>query len=132
MNSLRIALAILTILAWITCAAQAQSSRWDELSNLPFPNAYPTREAADTLLDELAFQRAVQTYLWSLPAMNIYAMREGQKEAFGADSNVLAIWKDRIDYNTRVTTANPDVIYAFAWLDLKKEGPTVLEMPPKL
>lgn len=46
--------------------------------------------------------------------MNMYAMREGQKETFGADSNVFAIWKDRIDYHTPVTTANPDVIYSFA------------------
>lgn len=112
--------------------AQAQSSRWDDLANLPFPNNYPTSEAAEILHEELAFQRAVQTYLWSLPAMNMYAMRDGQKNTFGAESNVLAIWKDRIDHNTLVTTANPDVIYAFAWLDLKEDGPTVLDMPPKL
>ena len=40
--------------------------------------------------------------------------------------------KDRIDYNTRYATANPDVVYTFAWLDLKKEGPMVLDMQPKL
>ena len=74
----------------------------------------------------------MQTYLWSLPAMNVYAMREGQKKTFGVESNVLAIRKDRIDYNTLVTTANPDVIYAFAWLDLKKEGQTVQHMPQEL
>ena len=112
--------------------AQGPAARWDQLANLPFPGAYPTSEAAATLKDELAFQRAVQTYLWALPAMNLYSMREGQKEAFGAESNVLAIWKDRIDYHTQVSTANPDVIYAFAWLDLEEEGPTVLEMPPQL
>ena len=131
-KNFRILPAVLAILPLVSGAAQGQSSRWDELASLPFPNAYPTEEAANTLKDELAFQRAVQSYLWALPAMNIYAMREGQKEAFGADSNVLAIWKNRIDFQTRVTTANPDVIYAFGWLDLKKDGPTVLDMPPKL
>ena len=113
-------------------ATTGTSSRYDELAELPFPNGYPTADAADALLDELVFQRAVQTYLWSLPAMSVYAMREGQRTTFGDASNVLAIWKDRIDHNTRVTTANPDVIYAFAWLDLKAEGPTVLDMPPGL
>ena len=34
--------------------------------------------------------------------MNIYAVREGQRKTFGADPDVLAIWRDRIDYNTRV------------------------------
>ncbi len=42
------------------------------------------------------------------------------------------IAKDRIDHNFTYTTGNPDVIYAFAWLDLKKEGPMVLDMPPRL
>ncbi|MEH6822631.1 MAG: DUF1254 domain-containing protein [Motiliproteus sp.] len=113
-------------------AAHAQPSHYQQLAELPFPGAYPTKESAKTLQQELAFQRAVQTYLWSLPAMNLYSMREGQKKTFGADSNVLAIWKDRIDFNTRVSTANPDVIYAFAWLDLDKQGPMVLDMPPRL
>ena len=111
---------------------QAQSTHYDELAKLPFPGAYPTEESAKILKDELAFQRAVQTYLWSLPAMNMYAMREGQRKAFDDDSNTLMIAKDRIDYRLEYTTGNPDVIYAFAWLDLKKEGPTVMDMPPKL
>ena len=123
-------LAVLTLFLLSGCTGQ--DSHYDRLAQLPFPNNYPSEDAANTLHDELAFQRAVQTYLWSLPAMNVYAMREGQKNTFGAESNVLAIWKDRIDYNTLVSTANPDVIYAFAWLDLKKEGPTVLDMPPQL
>ena len=111
---------------------QAQSTHYDELAKLPFPGAYPTEGSAKILKDELAFQRAVQTYLWALPAMNMYAMREGQRKAFDDESNTLMIAKDRIDYRLEYTTGNPDVIYAFAWLDLKKDGPMVLEMPPKL
>ncbi len=109
---------------------KTKSTRWDELAKLPFPGGYPSKEAAETLKDELAFQRAVQTYLWALPAMNIYGMREGQRTTFGDDSNILIIMKDRIDFNTLYSTGNPDVIYGFAWLDLKKEGPMVLDMPP--
>ena len=127
----KIILAVVAI-AMLSTQGLAQSTHYDALADLPFPNNYPSKEAADTLLDELAFQRAVQTYLWALPAMNMYAMREGQREAFGDASNILMIAKDRIDYNLEFTTGNPDVIYAFAWLDLKKEGPTVLDMPPKL
>ena len=108
------------------------SEHWDQLADLPFQGGLPTDESADVLHDELAFQRAVQTYLWSLPAMNMYAMREGQRNSFGDASNVLMISKDRIDHNLRYTTGNPDVIYAFAWLDLDEEGPTVLDMPPGL
>jgi hypothetical protein len=42
-----------------------------------------------------------------------------------------------LDFVARVTDpANPDfvseAVYAFAWLDWKKEGPTVLDITPKL
>ena len=110
----------------------AQLTHYDVLATLPFPGAYPTNETAETLKDELAFQRGVQTYLWSLPAISMYSMREGQRKAFGDDSNIMMIAKDRINYQLEYTTGNPDVIYAFAWLDLEKECPTVLDMPPKL
>ena len=98
-----VAFAALTI-CLIPTSSLAQSSRWDELANLPFPGGVPTQESADALHAELAFQRAVQAYLWSLPAMNVYAMREGQRKAFDDDSNTLMISKDRIDYRLEYTT----------------------------
>ena len=106
--------------------AFAQSSRWDELSKLPFKESYPTPEASARLYDELQFQRAVQVYLWALPAMNMVAMRDGQAATFGGGNNVLAIWKDRPNAKTIITTANPDVIYGLAFVDLK-DGPVVFE-----
>ncbi|MBT3289534.1 MAG: DUF1254 domain-containing protein, partial [Victivallales bacterium] len=120
------------VLAVTGCQTQRGSSHYQELADVPFPGNQPAQESADALHDELVFQRAVQSYLWALPAMNMYAMREGQRKAFDDDSNTLIIAKDRIDYNLEYTTGNPDVIYAFAWLDLKKDGPMVLDMPPKL
>jgi hypothetical protein len=111
--------------------AVAQSTRWDELSKLPFKESYPTPEASARLYDELQFQRAVQVYLWALPAMNAVAMRDGQATTFGGGNNVLAIWKDRPNAKTIVLTANPDVIYGLAFVDLK-DGPLVFEAPPEM
>jgi hypothetical protein len=102
------------------------------LAKLPFPGGYPAEETTAILKDELAYQRAVQAYLWALPAINMYSMREGQRKAFDDDPNTLMIAKDRIDYKFEYTTGNPDVIYAIAWMDLKKDGPIVMDMPPKL
>lgn len=50
-------------------------NHWDDLLNLTFDGGYPTPEAVERLFDELDFQRAVQVYLWALPAMNVDAMR---------------------------------------------------------
>src|SRR5258708_1537749 len=112
-------------------AQPSQSTHWDELSKLAFKESYPTPEASARLYDELLFQRAVQVYLWALPAMNMVAMRDGQAAAFGAGNNVLAIWKDRPNAKTLITTANPDVIYGLGFVDLK-DGPVVFEAAPEM
>ena len=78
------------------------------------------------------FQRAVQTYLWALPALNMYGMKEGSEKTFGKGYNVLPIFKKRLNAKTLITTPNSDVIYALGYLDLKEDGPMVIEVPPGL
>src|ERR1044072_5902026 len=112
--------------------AFAQTSRFDELANLPFKENRPTKETAQALRDELLFQRATQTYLWAMPLINTLGMQVGSEKAFGAGYNVLPIWKKRLDAKTLVTTPNSDVIYAMSYVDLGKDGPIVFEAPPML
>src|SRR5271165_5714760 len=80
--------------------AQAQSSHYDELANLPYQAGYVAKENTQTLLDELFFERAAQTYLWALPALNMYGMKEGSEKVFGKGYNVLPIWKRRLNAKT--------------------------------
>jgi hypothetical protein len=101
-------------------------------ANLPFAQGRPTAETAQTLRDELLFQRATQTYLWALPLINTLGMQVGSEKAFGAGYNVLPIWKHRLDAKTLVTTPNSDVLYAMSYVDLGKDGPLVMEAPPGL
>ena len=62
----------------------------------------------------------------------MYAMKEGSEAKFGKGYNVLPIWKKRLNAKTLVTTPNSDVIYAMGYLDLKQDGPIVIEAPPGL
>jgi hypothetical protein len=110
----------------------AQSQHYEELAGLPFPGGYPSPKAVQQLQDEWLFQRAVQVYLWALPALNMYGMKEGSEKRFGSGYNVLPIFKKRLDANTLITTPNSDVIYALGYLDLAKDGPLVIEVPPGL
>ncbi|WP_327139150.1 DUF1254 domain-containing protein [Nocardia sp. NBC_01327] len=102
---------------------------YDELAEAGFDGGFPTAETVRLLRDELVFQRAVQSYLWSLPAINIWAMKEGSEATFGSGYHVLPIWQDRIDAKTLVTTPNFDVVYAMGYLDLGLHGPLVVEAP---
>jgi hypothetical protein len=112
--------------------ATAQMARFDELANLPFAENRPTAATAQTLRDELLFQRATQTYLWALPLINTLGMKFGSEKVFGAGYNILPIWKQRLDAKTLVTTPNSDVIYAMSYVDIGRDGPLVFEAPPQL
>ncbi|HXY14774.1 MAG TPA: DUF1254 domain-containing protein [Terriglobales bacterium] len=131
MKNLRFACVGIVVLTGIS-AAFAQTSRYDELANLPFSENRPTDQTAQTLRDELFFQRATQTYLWAMPLLNTLGMKLGSEKVFGAGYNVLPIWKKRLDAKTLVTTPNSDVIYAMSYVDLGKDGPLVFEAPPQL
>ncbi len=52
------------------------ADRFHSLADLTFEGGYPSDDAAQALDEELFFQRAVQTYLWALPAVNMYAMKK--------------------------------------------------------
>ena len=101
-----------------------------QLEELPFKDNFPTKATADRLHDEMLFHRATQVVGWSLPAMTLWFMKKGSEERFGAGSNVLVIWKDRLSAETIVSTPNSDVVYAMGYIDLKKDGPVVVEVPP--
>lgn len=111
-------------------AATLNASR-SMLANAPFQDDYPTDESAAVLRDELFFQRAVQVYLWSLPAVSIYAMKEGSEKTYGVGYNVLPVWKERLNAQTKVTTPNSDCLYAMGYVNIAKDGPIVVEVPPK-
>lgn len=124
-------LGVLAMTAFAT-PALAQETSFDKLANLPFVEGRPTKETAQTLRDELLFQRATQTYLWALPLINTLGMQVGSEKTFGAGYNVLPIWKKRLDAKTLVTTPNSDVLYAMSYVDLGKDGPLVMEAPAEL
>ena len=86
-----LAAALLGVLAMSGLATQAlaQETHFDKLANLPFAEGRPTKETAQTLRDELLFQRATQTYLWAMPLINTLGMQVGSEKTFGAGYNVL-------------------------------------------
>ena len=107
-------------------------SHYDRLADQPYIESYPLKADINTLKQELLFERGVQAYLWALPALNMYGMKEGSEKVFGKGYNVLPIFKERLNAKTLITTPNSDVIYALGYLDLKEDGPLVIEVPPGL
>jgi hypothetical protein len=123
---------VLVALLFVSFRTSHAQSRFNELANLPFRENRPTEETANTLRDELLFQRATQTYLWAMPLLNTMGMRDGFNDSFGTGYNVMAIWEKRLDAKTRITTPNSDLIYGMVFANLAETGPLVFEAPPKL
>ena len=60
------------------------------------------------------------------------ALREGLR-AFGARTpQQVVIWEQLMDARTVLLTANTETVYAIGHLDLKADGPTVVEAPPHM
>ena len=68
-------------------------SHYDKLADEPYIESYPLRADIKTLKQELLFERGVQAYLWALPALNMYGMKEGSEKVFGKGYNILPISK---------------------------------------
>jgi len=123
---------ILAVIAFHPAPAMAQDSSQSPLVTQMYNGQWPAQEDYAKFKDQLLFQRAVDAYMLTLPALNTIGMRDGSETKFGAGYNVLPIWKDRMNAKTWVPTPNADIIYSMSYLDLKKTGPLVVNAPPKV
>jgi hypothetical protein len=97
-----------------------------------FENGYPTREAADALLDQLVVSRAIEVYLTQIPRVAMIETRRGFREFGAATPQQFIVWKSLMDAATLLLTANTETVYGIGFLDLRTDGPTVVEAPPKM
>lgn len=100
------------------------------LGTLRFFDGFPTKETAAKLWDTLDFQRAVQAYLLAIPAVSQAADRDACLP-LGPINRTVPIWENLVDSRTTGLTFNDNTVYTWAWVNLK-DGPLVLELPPKV
>ena len=98
---------------------------------LEFPGGYPTEGTSRKVFDELDLQRATQLYLDMYPALSAHGLMKGWIRDLGmCDSSHISVTANRLDSSALVLTGNTESLYPFAVFDLKKDGPTVFEVPP--
>lgn len=119
----------LTLALCLSPALHAQQAPASPLIKQINDGNWLDQKEAESLRDELYYQRAVHAYFTMLPLLNTIGMRDGSERVFGAGYQVLPIWKQRMDSRTQVPTPNADVIYSMSYLDLKKTGPLVVNAP---
>jgi hypothetical protein len=110
----------------------APSSIETKFGTLEFTGgAYPTRETVARVYDELDLQRATQLYLDLYPALSLHAILLSQVRDYGQrSSSDILVYADRMNSTPLWLTGNTESIYALMTLDLKADGPMVIEAPP--
>jgi hypothetical protein len=102
------------------------------IGTLEFFDGIPTEETAALLYDNLDFMRGVETFLNGIPATSIEGLRIGLASLGAKSSNQAVIFDQLMNSNPIFLTGNTDTVYCIPFLDLKKDGPTVIEIPPGL
>jgi hypothetical protein len=130
----KISLVALAALGLTACkqTTQLPPSHYDNLAEQPYIESYPLKADIGMLKQEMLFERGVQAYLWAVPTLSVYGMKEGSEKVFGKGYNVLPIFKERLNAKTLISTPNSDLIFAFGFLDLKQDGPLVIVVPAGL
>jgi hypothetical protein len=100
------------------------------IGTLRLNDGFPTAETTAKIWDNLDRSRALQAYLLAVPIVNQAGMRDSLLK-FGPVNRTDVIWENLVDPRTVELTANDNTIYSFIWNDTK-EGPLVVEIPPKV
>ena len=97
---------------------------------LKFFDGVPTRGTTKAVYDYVDRARGVEVFINLMPAVSMYNIRKGQRDMGAKARHQILIWEQLMDSKSLVLTGNNTSLYTWGFLDLKKDGPTVIELPP--
>ena len=100
------------------------------IGTLEFADGFPTEATSQILYDHLDFLRGVEAFLNGVPAASLEAMRVGMEEVGVTACHQVGILDRMLDSASLFLTGNTDTVYVSGILDLERDGPTVVEIPP--
>jgi len=99
------------------------------IGTLKFFDGIPSKETSALVYDNLDFLRGVEAFLNGIPIASIEALRLGSASLGATKSNQVVYFDKLLDSTPLFLTGNTSTVYAIPILDLKKDGPTVVEIP---
>jgi hypothetical protein len=98
------------------------------IGTLEFFDGLPNEETTKLVYDNLDFMRGVEVFLNFIPATSLEGMLVGIAEFGAPNSNQVILFDKLADADCLFLTGNTDTVYAWSILDLKKDGPSDLDM----
>jgi len=102
------------------------------IGTLKFLDGSPLPETAEKVYDYLDTARAMDTFLKGQPACSVVALMDGSRSIGAVEAHEVVIFDKLMSSETLFLTANTSTLYALPDLDLKRDGPTVVEVPDGL
>ena len=100
------------------------------IGTLEFFDGVPTKATASNVYDYLDRMRGVDAFLKGIPGASVRGLIVGPRELGAFNSNQVLITDKLMDSKPLFLTANTSTLYVTPIIDLKKDGPTVVEVPP--
>jgi hypothetical protein len=98
------------------------------IGDIALTNTYFDDDASKRLYDEMDYQRATQSYLWSTPLVSIATWRDAQAKAYGVTGETDFVVLRSLKEKRGIVTGNLTTPYLFNFLSLEK-GPLEIEYP---
>ena len=110
----------------ITTPDQVETS----IGTLKFLDGAPYPETAEKVYDYLDTMRGVDAFLKGIPAASIHQLIHGLGSIGAVEAHQVVLFDKMLDPKSLFLTANSSTMYIWPTLDLERDGPTVVEVPP--
>lgn len=101
------------------------------IGDLEFFDGMPNQATVQKVYDNLDLIRGIEAFLNGIPATSIEGLRLGMADLGLHGCHQAMIADQLLDSAPLFLTGNTDTVYLSVFLDLEKDGPTVVEIPPK-
>ena len=113
----------------IPAAITTPDSVQTSIGTLKFFDGIPDRASVDAVYDYMDRARAVQAYVLGLPLVSMQSLKTGGEAIGSTTPGRFLIASTMLDSRPLVLTANTTTLYTWSFLDLVRDGPTVIELP---
>ncbi|GMQ25393.1 DUF1254 domain-containing protein [Algoriphagus sp. oki45] len=99
-----------------------------DFGDIQLNETYITKSSIQTLNDQLALQRAIEVYQWSLPITTFGMWYKAHFDVYEAD-DLDFVEYESFNEKVGIVTSNSSTPYIVTWLDLSRTGPVVIDYP---
>ena len=97
-----------------------------------FFDGVPTRDSAKSVYDYVDRVRGVEAFINMIGTVDMASLRIGARNIGATEYYQIPTWQGLADSKSLILTGNNTSLYTWSFIDLKKDGPMVIELPAEV